>query len=112
MAGRPTQRPWVDNTNKTHWYDVTPTELPYFSAVCWYTGKALYERTGSTVPIGLIMGANGGTAIEMFMPKASVAGAIVTPDVHASKQTYSAASKQASKPASQQASKQASSQQQ
>jgi hypothetical protein len=74
MAGRPTQRPFVTQKNSTRWFDVTPTELPYFSAVCYYTGKSMYERLGGTVPMGLIMGANGGTAIEMFMPKHSVAG--------------------------------------
>jgi hypothetical protein len=75
MLGRPLLRPGVNRSSAdaTHWYEVTPTSLPTFSAVCWYAGKALFDWHGGRVPFGLVMGANGGTAIEMFMPAASVA---------------------------------------
>ena len=71
MCGRPTQRAGVrrGDKNSTGWFATTPSSLPSFSAVCWYTGKALFEWHGGHVPYGLILGANGGTAIEMFLPK-------------------------------------------
>ena len=65
MCGRPTQRPGISPKERTFWFPTNPDTLPYFSAVCWYTGKAVFERLGGKVPIGLIQGANGGTAIEV-----------------------------------------------
>ena len=38
----------------------------FFSAVCYYTGKALYDASAGLVPIGLISGAYGGTIIEAW----------------------------------------------
>ena len=35
-----------------------------FSGLCWLTGKAVYEALGSSVPVGLISGAVGGTPSE------------------------------------------------
>jgi len=37
-----------------------------FSAVCWYFGKDVFESLNKTVPVGLIMSAVGGTAIERW----------------------------------------------
>lgn len=74
MCGRPTQRPGISPKERTFWFPTKSDTLPYFSAVCWYTGKAVFEQLGGKVPIGLIQGANGGTAIEVFMPASSVAG--------------------------------------
>jgi len=56
-----------------HWFAVTPETLTYYSAMCWYTGKALYEHHRGKVPIGLIQGENGGTPIEKFITTESVA---------------------------------------
>merc|ERR1711998_594424 len=54
--------------NNLMWNQVTPGTLPHFSAVCWYTGKALFERLGGKVPIGLIKGSVGGSPIEFWLP--------------------------------------------
>ena len=56
-----------------HWYPVTPDTLGNFSAICWYTGKAIYEYHKGKVPIGLIQGENGGTVIERFITNESIA---------------------------------------
>lgn len=82
MSGRPTQRPGVTPTNATHWFDTTPESLPYFSAVCWYTGRYMFEHMKGKVPVGLILGANGGTAIEVFMPPQAVTKCMVPADCH------------------------------
>jgi sialate O-acetylesterase len=39
----------------------------YFSAVCWFFGKNLYEGLGGKVPIGLISNNWGGTLVEQWM---------------------------------------------
>eukprot|EP00928_Gymnodinium_smaydae_P063737 TRINITY_DN47231_c0_g1_i1.p1 TRINITY_DN47231_c0_g1~~TRINITY_DN47231_c0_g1_i1.p1 ORF type:complete len:503 (+),score=44.60 TRINITY_DN47231_c0_g1_i1:66-1574(+) len=72
VQGRPTIRPVKDRGDIFHWFPVTPESLSFFSAVCWYTGKALYEHHAGQVPIGLIQGENGGTPIEKFIPNASI----------------------------------------
>mmetsp|Transcript_72451 Transcript_72451/g.212309 ORF Transcript_72451/g.212309 Transcript_72451/m.212309 type:complete len:498 (+) Transcript_72451:90-1583(+) len=56
-----------------HWFAVTPESLPYYSALCWYVGKHLYEHHQGQVPIGLIEGENGGTPIEKFITSQSIA---------------------------------------
>jgi sialate O-acetylesterase len=37
-----------------------------FSAVCWYTGRALFEKLGGAVPIGLVAAEVGGTPVEAW----------------------------------------------
>ena len=37
-----------------------------FSAVCWYSGKALFETL--QVPVGLIAGSVGGSPIAAWLP--------------------------------------------
>ena len=36
--------------------------------MCWYSGKALFERLGGQTPVGLIMAAVGGSPIEYWLP--------------------------------------------
>eukprot|EP00947_MAST-08B_sp_MAST-8B-sp1_P002053 g2053.t1 len=43
-----------------------------FSAICWYTGVSLFEGLGGKVPVGLIAGAVGGSAIEFWLPPGHV----------------------------------------
>ena len=43
-----------------------------FSAVCWYTGKNIFEKLGGQVPVGLIVGSVGGSAIEFWLPTGHV----------------------------------------
>lgn len=54
------------------WSDVTNDTIGSFSAVCWYTGKELFERAlaadGEPTPTGLIMAAVGGSPIEYWIP--------------------------------------------
>ena len=77
----PTMPPWngsraclsdspPDCTPAPEWNAVSPGPngtLHGFSAVCWYTGKALYERLGETVPVGLMVGSVGGSPIEFWL---------------------------------------------
>ena len=37
-----------------------------FSALCWYTGRAVYDRLNGSVPIGLLHSAHGGTVVESW----------------------------------------------
>eukprot|EP00746_Dinoflagellata_sp_MGD_P167752 gnl/MRDRNA2_/MRDRNA2_98627_c0_seq1.p1 gnl/MRDRNA2_/MRDRNA2_98627_c0~~gnl/MRDRNA2_/MRDRNA2_98627_c0_seq1.p1 ORF type:complete len:540 (+),score=86.72 gnl/MRDRNA2_/MRDRNA2_98627_c0_seq1:89-1708(+) len=41
----------------------------YFSAVCWFFGKGVYEGLGKKVPIGLVSNNWGGTRVEQWMPR-------------------------------------------
>ena len=54
------------------WNRVSPGPngtLHGFSAVCWYTGKALLELSGDgAAPLGLIAAAVGGSPIEYWLP--------------------------------------------
>jgi hypothetical protein len=48
-----------------------------FSAVCWYTGKAVYDAvaaTGYPAAVGLIVGSVGGSAIEQWLPEGVLGG--------------------------------------
>eukprot|EP00937_MAST-01D_sp_MAST-1D-sp2_P003160 g3160.t1 len=60
------------------WQAVSPGPngtLHGFSAVCWYTGKALFEQQlKSAVPVGLIAASVGGSAIELWLPRGRVNG--------------------------------------
>lgn len=57
--------------SKPRWQSVTPHNLGSFSAVCWYTGKALSDRFGGRVPVGLMLAAVGGSPIEYWLPPSS-----------------------------------------
>jgi hypothetical protein len=50
----------------------TTGTVAQFSAVCWYTGKALFEKLGASVPVGLIVGSVGGSPIEFWLPPGAV----------------------------------------
>ena len=39
-----------------------------FSAVCWYTGKSLFEQLGGSTPVGLLQTSVGGSPIEYWLP--------------------------------------------
>eukprot|EP00927_Polykrikos_kofoidii_P062561 TRINITY_DN57373_c0_g1_i1.p1 TRINITY_DN57373_c0_g1~~TRINITY_DN57373_c0_g1_i1.p1 ORF type:complete len:510 (-),score=74.90 TRINITY_DN57373_c0_g1_i1:60-1553(-) len=70
----------LDANSTLHWFEVTSETLPSYSALCWYTGRALYEYHNRQVPIGLIEGENGGTPIEKFITKQSVSTCHATHD--------------------------------
>jgi hypothetical protein len=44
--------PQLDSTT---WYPVTPTYIKNFSAVCWLTGRDLFDSMGGVVPVGLVV---------------------------------------------------------
>jgi sialate O-acetylesterase len=50
----------------------TVPRRPYFSAECWGTGVAL-ARAHPSIPIGLVVAARGGAAIQSFMSKEAMA---------------------------------------
>lgn len=57
------------------WNAVSPGPngtLHGFSALCWYTGKEMFERLGGDVPVGLIAGSVGGSPIELWLPPGDV----------------------------------------
>lgn len=73
-----------DCVPRPQWNHVSPGPngtLHGFSAVCWYTGKALFERLAGRVPVGLIVGSVGGSPIEFWLPPESLGRC--TPDMPA-----------------------------
>ena len=69
--------PWTNASCISHptWNDALPGvygTVHGFSAVCWYTGKSLYEQLGGRVPVGLLVGAVGGSPIEFWLPAGHV----------------------------------------
>lgn len=44
------------------------SDFNYFSAVCWFFGKHIYDDLGGRVPIGLISNNWGGTRVEQWTP--------------------------------------------
>jgi sialate O-acetylesterase len=62
------QQKWMQASSKS----VTDgTAFGYFSAVCWFFGKNVYNGIGGKVPIGLISNNWGGTRIEQWMSPAT-----------------------------------------
>jgi sialate O-acetylesterase len=62
--------------SSTSWAEASPASVGQpqaFSAVCWYTGRSLYERLGGQVPIGLLKASVGGSPIEYWLSHASIA---------------------------------------
>ena len=50
------------------WEGVTSANLARYSAVCWYSGKVLYEKLGGEVPVGLMLAAVGGSVYSAGPP--------------------------------------------
>ena len=87
---RPTRPPWngsacgmpnapnypADCVPYPQWQTVSPGPngtLHGFSALCWYTGKNLFEeQLKAQVPVGLIAASVGGSAIELWLPPGRV----------------------------------------
>ena len=75
----PTMPPWNGSgachpgrqpCNAPMWNEGSPGPngtLHGFSAVCWYSGKALFEKLGGEVPVGLLVGSVGGSPIEFWL---------------------------------------------
>ena len=49
------------------------SKFNYFSAVCWFFGKNVYDGLGGKVPIGLVSNNWGGTRVEQWTPPQSTA---------------------------------------
>ena len=52
---------WVRTSNATVYY---PNDFWFFSALCYQTGRRVYDALNGTVPIGLLSSSRGGTVIE------------------------------------------------
>ena len=48
-------------------------KFDYFSAVCWFFGKNVYDKLNGTVPIGLVSNNWGGTRVESWTTPESTA---------------------------------------
>ena len=81
-SGRFTGKIWFrEDTNDTYvgpkrrWMPVAPHTLPGLSAVCWYSGKAIFlgalEAAGT--PLGLLVATWGATPIEYWLPQSDPA---------------------------------------
>lgn len=71
-GGWPPEPPSPSCTPQPQWNAVTPGAdgtVRGFSAVCWYTGKAMFNMLGGTTPIGLIAGSVGGSPIALWLGK-------------------------------------------
>ena len=86
-AGRYTDRIWMAKAvnSKYHhnalWQTATsemgPQSYPAgFSAVCWYTGKSLFEQLGGGTPVGLLQTSVGGSPIEYWLPPPTAATSV------------------------------------
>ena len=70
--------PWTNHScrSRPEWNAVVPGleggTLPGFSALCWYTGRTMFEQLGGRVPVGLMAGAVGGSPIEFWLPRGHV----------------------------------------
>ena len=68
---------WTAASNKTVMCHRTDGSLcvpfDYFSAVCWFFGKNVYDKLGGTVPIGLVSNNWGGTRVESWTTPESTA---------------------------------------
>ncbi len=68
---RGTTPPWNGTNRAPQWNNVSPGAngtLQHFSGLCWLTGKAIFEALGGVAPVGLLVGAVGGTPIEAWLP--------------------------------------------
>jgi len=68
---RGTTPPWNGTNRAPQWNAVSPGAtgtLSHFSGLCWLTGKAVFEALGGAAPVGLLLGAVGGTPIEAWLP--------------------------------------------
>ena len=59
--------------DSTIWYQVDPISIKNFSAVCWLTGKNLFENLGGEVPVGLVVSSMGAHPIESWLGPAQLA---------------------------------------
>ena len=65
--------PWVNASCMSYpmWNEALPGAngtVHGFSALCWYTGVALYQQLAGAVPVGLLAGSVGGSPIEFWLP--------------------------------------------
>lgn len=55
------------NMYSTTWYAVNPESIKMFSAVCWLTGRNLFDSLGGNVPVGLAENSMGAHSIETWL---------------------------------------------
>lgn len=63
------------DVNASDWYTVTPITITTWSAVCWYTGRDLFDHINtvedSLVPVGMMLSAIGAHPIESWLTQAN-----------------------------------------
>ena len=72
---QPSPRP--DFVNRLQWRRVSNVSLAGtwnagFSAVCWFTGRDIFDALGGGVPVGLISSAIGATSIKEWSPTSAL----------------------------------------
>ena len=80
--------PWTNSScvSEPEWNAVTPGTdgtVHGFSALCWYTGTAMFNALGGSVPVGLIAGSVGGSPIEFWLPPGHVNNSVCGFDIPA-----------------------------
>ena len=63
--------------DSTIWYQVNPITIKNFSAVCWLTGKNMFENLGGEVPVGLVVSSMGAHPIESWLGPAQLATCVI-----------------------------------
>jgi sialate O-acetylesterase len=55
------------------WAAPSATNIPAFSATCFFSARGLFEELGRNTPIGVIQSAAGGTAVRNWIPESGLA---------------------------------------
>ena len=66
------QSKYEQRTGLPTWHPASPESVKPFSAICWYTGKALSDGLEGQVPVGLMQTSVGGSPIEYWLPPSGI----------------------------------------
>lgn len=72
-SGSPVPLPQLGYSPRIPWSVASPSSVAGFSATCWFAGRGIADALGSSVPLGLVESAWGGTSIQAWTPPGVVA---------------------------------------